>query len=121
MITVPEESVQMFVKPTIHFTEKELRIIQLIAGNSHKKMFTSTDELNRILGLTNATYDNQKVQRSKLFKSINDKYCNWKNTKEDLIQSRSQQDGDGRYKEYFIAADNLHELETICTKAAQEN
>lgn len=112
-VLVPEAvSDPLNAKPAIVFTEKEWRVIQLIAGNSRKGIATSVDELNRLLGLTNATPNSQKSQRSQLFKSINEKCFAWKNANEELIQSRSQQ-GDARYKEYFIASGKLAEIESL--------
>ena len=80
--------------------EVELQTFVLILKNTLKGSSTSIDQLNKVLGVSKKTMENQKKQRSDTIISINSKY-NFLTGEENIIQKRRCEE-DKRSFEYFI-------------------
>jgi hypothetical protein len=89
------------------FDEIEKSVIILLFENAKTKgLRTSTDEINRILGVGNKSVDMQKRKRSDIIKSINKKYeILFPGTNALIIRVKSQLDA--RLFEYELNRDNL--------------
>jgi hypothetical protein len=90
------------------FDEVEKSLIQLIYQNATiKGERTGTDEVNRILGVGNKTYDMQKRKRSDIIKSINKKYQLIHDDNDKVLIDRVKSEVDARLYEYVLNTDNL--------------
>lgn len=94
------------------FDEVEKVVIKHIYNNAKNKgTRTSTDEVNRILGVGNKSVDMQKRKRSDIIKSINMKYQLIDSNK--LLIERVKSELDARLQEYYLTVDTLNFLNEI--------
>lgn len=88
------------------FDEIEKALIKYIYDNAKSRgSRTSTDEVNRILGVGNKSIDMQKRKRSDIIKSINMKY-QLIDPNKTLIE-RVKSELDARLQEYYLTVDTL--------------
>ena len=88
------------------FDEIEKGLIKHIYDNAKNKgARTSTDEVNRILGVGNKSVDMQKRKRSDIIKSINMKYQLIDQNK--ILIERVKNELDARLQEYYLTIDTL--------------
>ena len=88
------------------FDEVEKALIKFIDENAkNKNTRTSTDEVNRILGVGNKSVDMQKRKRSDIIKSINMKYQLIDPNK--ILIERVKSELDARLQEYYLTTDTL--------------
>jgi hypothetical protein len=73
---------------------------------------TTTEEVNRIIGVANKSIDMQKRKRSDIIKSINSKYQSSTNNNQLLID-RVKSEHDARLQEYYLTIDTLDFLNDI--------
>ena len=87
------------------FTEVEKALLKLLFDNmTFRSSTTSTDEVNRILGVGNKSVDMQKRKRSDIIKSINSKYQLLNPDKEIELIDRAKSGVDARLYEYSLNA-----------------
>ncbi len=96
-------------EPKNVFDEMEIQLLQLLIQNTAAGTPTSTEEQNKILGLTKKSTEIQKKQRSDIIISINSKYA-FVTKIDSLIIQRKRTDFDGRAYEYFIEYARLDEI-----------
>ncbi|MFZ2784392.1 MAG: hypothetical protein WAZ36_08330 [Sediminibacterium sp.] len=101
--------------PQTVFDEIEVQLLNLLIQNTAAGSTTSTDEQNKILGLTKKNTEIQKKQRSDIIISINRKYSFVTKVDEPIIQ-KQRTEFDKRAFEYFIQYSRLEELQTFLKK-----
>lgn len=96
----------------LSLTEKEKDLIKLMANNTGENRFTSIDEINKILGLTNKNTVIQKKQRSDVINSINKKFSLLRVNTTGVI-GKKRSDFDKRSFEYYIDSSCFTEIQKL--------
>jgi hypothetical protein len=74
---------------------------------------TGTDEVNRILGVSQKSLDMQKRKRSDVIRSINAKYKLIQPMTTMPLVDRVKSDLDARLYEYYLLQDEIEKIQTI--------
>lgn len=102
----PAPTVAEEIKPVTSkqiFTTVETELIQLLLTNQQEnKRYTTTEEINRTLGVAFKSSDMQKRKRSNTIKNINEKYAILYPTSNLPLIQRVKCAEDGRLHEFFI-------------------
>jgi hypothetical protein len=85
----------------------------LIANGSEMGKRTGTDEVNRILGVSQKSLDMQKRKRSDVIRSINAKYKLIQPTTTMPLVDRVKSDLDARLYEYYLLQDEIEKIQAI--------
>ncbi len=93
------------------YSSIELDLISLLISNSKtQNRYTSVDELNHLLGMTNKTTEMQKRKRSDTLRSINEKFALVSKKEDAILIKRKKADTDGRLNEFFIAEEDFDQF-----------
>jgi hypothetical protein len=85
----------------------------LIANGAQMGKRTGTDEVNRILGVSQKSLDMQKRKRSDVIRSINAKYKLIQPMTKMSLVDRVKSDLDARLYEYYLLQDEIEKIQTI--------
>jgi len=85
----------------------------LIANGAQMGKRTGTDEVNRILGVSQKSLDMQKRKRSDVIRSINAKYKLIQPMTTMPLVDRVKSDLDARLYEYYLLQDEIEKIQTI--------
>lgn len=99
-------------EPQTLFDELEIQLLELLIRNTESGKTTTTDEQNKVLGLSKKNSEIQKKQRSDIILSINKKIAFITKNEEPLIQKR-RTDIDKRAFEYFLEYSRIKELKSF--------
>lgn len=93
------------------YSSIELDLISLLISNCkiHNR-YTSVDELNHLLGMTNKSIEMQKRKRSDCIRSINEKFALVSKKEDAILIKRKKADTDGRLNEFFIAEEDFDQF-----------
>ncbi len=88
------------------FNEVEKALLNLLLNNKvNKGSSTSTEEVNRILGVGNKSLDMQKRKRSDVIRAVNSKYQLLYPESDIILIERSKSEVDARLYEYTVNSD----------------
>jgi len=92
----------------------ELDLITLLISNSkiHNR-YTSVDELNHLLGMTNKSIEMQKRKRSDCIRSINEKFALVSKKEDAILIKRKKADTDGRLNEFYISEEDIIQFQDL--------
>lgn len=99
-------------EPQTLFDELEIQLLELLIRNTESGKTTTTDEQNKVLGLSKKNSEIQKKQRSDIIVNINKKFAFITKNKEPIIQKR-RTDIDKRAFEYFLDYSRIKELKSF--------
>ena len=90
----------------------ELDLISLLISNSkiHNR-YTSVDELNHLLGMTNKSIEMQKRKRSDTIRSINEKFALVSKKEDAILIKRKKAEADGRLNEFYISEEDFDQFQ----------
>lgn len=100
------------LEPKTLFDELEIQLLELLIKNTESGKTTTTDEQNKVLGLSKKNSEIQKKQRSDIILSINKKIAFITKNEEPIIQKR-RSDIDKRAFEYFLNYSRINELKSF--------
>ena len=93
------------------YSRIELDMISLIITNiKNYNKYTSVDELNHLLGMSNKTTEMQKRKRSDTLRSINEKFALDSKREDAVLIKRKKADSDGRLNEFFISEEDFDQF-----------
>ena len=94
------------------YSSIELDLISLLISNSKtQNRYTSVDELNHLLGMTNKTTEMQKRKRSDCIRSINEKFALVSKKEDAILIKRKKAEADGRLNEFFISEEDFNQFQ----------
>lgn len=102
-------------KLDVSFNQTELSLIDLFIEKSFVGATTTIAEINYVLGIKDKNVGMQKKVRSDVINGINDKFKYAINQDIQLILS-VRSETDKRYFEYFIAKDQINEVQKLITE-----
>lgn len=102
-------------EPQTLFDELEIQLLELLIRNTESGKTTTTDEQNKVLGLSKKNSEIQKKQRSDIILNINKKFAFITKNEEPIIQKR-RTDIDKRAFEYFLEYSRIKELKSFINK-----
>jgi hypothetical protein len=90
----------------------ELDLISLLISNCkiHNR-YTSVDELNHLLGMTNKSIEMQKRKRSDTIRSINEKFALVSKKEDAILIKRKKAEADGRLNEFYISEEDFDQFQ----------
>ena len=94
------------------YSSIELDLISLLISNSkiHNR-YTSVDELNHLLGMTNKSIEMQKRKRSDCIRSINEKFALVSKKEDAILIKRKKAEADGRLNEFYISEEDFDQFQ----------
>jgi hypothetical protein len=102
------------------FDELEIQLLQLLIKNTESGLPTTTEQQNKVLGLSKKNIEIQKKQRSDIIISINRKFSFITKKDEPLILKR-RTEFDKRAFEYFLEYSRLEDIKTFIKSNASES
>jgi hypothetical protein len=94
------------------YSSIELDLILFIITNiKNNNRYTSVDELNHLLGMTNKTTEMQKRKRSDTLRSINEKFALVSKKEDAILIKRKKAEADGRLNEFFISEEDFGQFQ----------
>jgi hypothetical protein len=107
-----EQIIMQTHTPQKVFDELEIQLLKLLINNTEAGIPTTTEEQNKILGLSKKNIEIQKKQRSDIIISINRKFSFvTKNEKQIILKRRTE--FDKRAFEYFLEYSRIEEIKTF--------
>lgn len=98
----------------------EIQLLQLLIKNTESGLPTTTEQQNKVLGLSKKNIEIQKKQRSDIIISINRKFSFITKKDEPLILKR-RTEFDKRAFEYFLEYSRLEDIKTFIKSNASES
>ena len=94
------------------YSSIELDLISLLISNCkiHNR-YTSVDELNHLLGMTNKSVEMQKRKRSDCIRSINEKFALVSKKEDAILIKRKKAEADGRLNEFYISEEDFDQFQ----------
>lgn len=109
-----------FIGTQAVFEEMEIQLLNLLINNTATGTTTSTEEQNKVLGLSKKNPEIQKKQRSDIITGINRKYS-FVTKNDDPIIQKQRTDFDKRSFEYFIDYTRLNEITSFLKESSANN